>query len=91
MFLVAGTSALAVLVGMVISIFTYMVGKGVLVSWGLIGAELIGIFIGSMIGPRTSKYIPEKVLKIIFIVLALYVGLRYTTKGFFGRSIVPPF
>jgi len=91
MFLVAGTSALAVLVGMVISIFTYMVGKGVLVSWGLIGAELIGIFIGSMIGPRTSKYIPEKVLKIIFIVLALYVGLRYTTKGFLGRSIVPPF
>lgn len=91
MFLVAGTSALAVLVGMVISIFTYMVGKGVLVSWGLIGAELIGIFIGSMIGPRTSKYIPEKVLKIIFIVLALYVGLSYTTKGFLGRSIVPPY
>ena len=91
MFLVAGTSALCVLVGMIVSIFSYMVGKGVVVSWGLIGAELIGIFIGSMIGPRTSKYIPDKVLKIIFIVLAFYVGLRYTTKGFLGRSIVPPF
>ncbi len=91
MFLVAGTSALVVLIGMIISIFTYMVGKGVIVSWGLIGAELIGIFIGSMIGPRTSKYIPDKVLRIIFIVLAFYVGLRYTTKGFLGRSIVPPF
>jgi len=91
MFLVAGTSALVVLIGMIISIFTYMVGKGVIVSWGLIGAELIGIFIGSMIGPRTSKYIPDKVLRIIFIVLAFYVGLRYTTKGFIGRSIVPPF
>ena len=91
MFLVAGTSALCVLVGMVVSIFSYMVGKGVVISWGLIGAELIGIFIGSMIGPRTSKYIPEKVLKIIFIVLAFYVGLRYTTKGFLGYSIVPPF
>ncbi len=91
MFLVAGTSALVVLIGMIISIFTYMVGKGVLVSWGLIGFELIGIFIGSMIGPRTSKYIPDKVLRIIFIVLAFYVGLRYTTKGFFGKSIVPPF
>ncbi|MBN2126620.1 MAG: sulfite exporter TauE/SafE family protein [Deltaproteobacteria bacterium] len=91
MFLVAGTSALCVLVGMVVSIFSYMIGQGVLVSWGLVGAELIGIFIGSMIGPRTSKYIPDKVLKIIFIVLAFYVGLRYTSKGFLGRSVVPPF
>jgi len=91
MFLVAGTSALCVLVGMIVSIFSYMVGKGVVVAWGLIGVELIGIFIGSMIGPRTSKYIPEKDLKIIFIVLAFYVGLRYTTKGFLGHSIVPPF
>lgn len=91
MFLVAGTSALCVLVGMVVSIFSYMVGHAILVSWGLVGAELIGIFIGSMIGPRTSKYIPDKVLKIIFVVLAFYVGLRYTTKGFLGRSIVPPF
>jgi uncharacterized membrane protein YfcA len=91
MFLVAGTSALCVLIGMIVSIFTYMVGKGVVIAWGLIGAELIGIFIGSMIGPRTSKYIPDKVLKIIFVILAFYVGLRYTTVGFFGHSIVPPY
>jgi len=91
MFLVAGTSALCVLVGMIVSIFSYMVGQAVVISWGLIGAELVGIFIGSMIGPRTSKYIPDRVLKIIFIVLAFYVGLRYTTKGFLGYSVVPPF
>ena len=91
MFIVAGTSALCVLIGMIVSIFSYMVGKGVVIAWGLVGAELIGIFIGSMIGPRTSKYIPDKVLKIIFIILAFYVGLRYTTKGFLGYSVVPPF
>ena len=91
MFLVAGTSALTVLVGMIISIFTYMVVKGVPVFWPLIGIELVGIFVGSMIGPRTSKYIPDIWLKRIFVVLALYVGLRYTTKGFLGYSIVPPF
>jgi uncharacterized membrane protein YfcA len=91
MFLVAGTSALTVLVGMIISIFTYMVVKGVTIYWPLIGVELIGIFIGSMIGPRTSKYIPDIWLKRLFVVLALYVGLRYTTKGFLGYSIVPPF
>lgn len=91
MFLVAGTSALTVLIGMVVSIFTYMFIKGVPVHWMLIGVELVGIFIGSMIGPRTSKYIPDKWLQIIFIILALYVGIRYTTKGFLGTSIVPPF
>jgi hypothetical protein len=91
MFLVAGTSALAVLIGMIVSIFSYMFIKGVVVFWPLVGVELIGIFIGSMIGPRTSKYIPEIWLKRIFVILALYVGLRYVTKGFLGYSVVPPF
>ena len=91
MFLVAGTSALVVLVGMIVSIFSYMVGKGVVVQWGFIGIELLGIFVGSMIGPRTSKYIPDVWLKRIFVVLAFYVGVRYITKGFLGYSILPPF
>ncbi len=91
MFLVAGTSALTVLIGMMVSIFSYMVIKGVVVYWPLIGTELFGIFIGSMLGPRTSRYIPDIWLKRLFIVLAVYVGIRYTSKGFMGQSIVPPF
>jgi uncharacterized membrane protein YfcA len=91
MFLVAGTSALTVLVGMIVSIFSFMVLKGVVVYWPLIGIELFGIFVGSMIGPRTSRYIPDIWLKRIFVVLAIYVGIRYTSKGFLGQSIVPPF
>ncbi|MCG6894963.1 MAG: sulfite exporter TauE/SafE family protein [Desulfobacteraceae bacterium] len=88
MFVVAGTSALSVLIGMIFAIFNFMVLKGVEVHWALIGAELVGIFIGSMIGPRTGKYIPAKVLKGIFIALAIFIGLRYTLRGFFGISIV---
>ncbi len=88
MFVVAGTSALSVLIGMIFAIFNFMVLKGVMVHWPLIGVELIGIFIGSMIGPRTGKYIPEKVLKGIFIFLALYIGLRYTFRGFFGIAML---
>jgi uncharacterized membrane protein YfcA len=88
MFVVSGTSALAVLIGMVFAIFNFMVLKGVMVHWPLIGAELVGIFVGSMIGPRTQKYIPDKALKILFIVLAVYVGLRYTLRGFFGIDLV---
>ncbi|HIJ41998.1 MAG TPA: sulfite exporter TauE/SafE family protein [Deltaproteobacteria bacterium] len=91
MFLVAGTSGLVVLVGMIVSIFSYMVGKSVPVQWGFIGIELVGIFVGSMIGPRTSKYIPDIWLKRLFVLLAFYVGIRYITKGFLGYSIVPPF
>jgi uncharacterized membrane protein YfcA len=83
MFVAAGTSALAVLISMVLSIFNFMI-KGVTVDWMMIMVELVGIFIGSMVGPRTGKLIPEKGLKWFFIVLACYVGLDYTLRGFFN-------
>jgi uncharacterized protein len=89
MYIAAGTSAFAVLVGMITSITTFMVGKGVTIHWTLIGMELVGIFAGSLLGPRTSKYIPDIWLKRLFVVLALYVGIGYITKGFFGTSWVP--
>jgi uncharacterized membrane protein YfcA len=91
MYLVAGTSALAVLISMITSIFSYMVVKQVPVDFVMVGTELIGIFTGSLIGPYTSKYIPDIWLKRMFVILAIYVGLRYVSKGFFGYSIVPPF
>ncbi|WP_297058882.1 sulfite exporter TauE/SafE family protein [Thermosulfurimonas sp.] len=91
MFIVAGTSAFVVMIKMIIGIATYMLIKGVRVWWPLIGTELVGIFIGSMIGPRTQKYIPDIWLKRLFVLLAIYVGLRYTSKGFLGHSIVPPY
>jgi uncharacterized membrane protein YfcA len=89
MFIVAGTSALAVLVSMITSIFTFMFIKSVPVDFVLIGTELIGIFIGSILGPMTSKKIPEVWLKRLFVVLAVYVGVGYLTKGFMGKSIFP--
>ena len=88
MFIAAGTSAFAVLVGMVTSITSFMT-QGTVIHWSLIGTELIGIFVGSIIGPRTSKYIPDIWLKRLFVVLALYVGLGYVTKGFLGKAWVP--
>jgi len=87
MYVVAGTSALSVLIGMIFAIFNFMVLAGIQVHWPLIGAELVGIFIGSMIGPRTGKYIPDKVLKIIFIILAIYLGFKYFLRGFFGINL----
>ena len=89
MFIVAGTSALAVLVGMIVNIFNMMVVQQVGVDFVLISTELIGIAIGSVLGPVTSKKIPDVWLKRIFVVLAIYVGIGYLTKGFMGKSILP--
>ncbi len=89
MYIVAGTSALAVLISMITSIFTYMFVKGIPVDLFFIGVELIGIVIGSILGPITSKKIPDIWLKRLFVVLALYVGIGYATKGFLGKSILP--
>lgn len=86
MYLAAGTSALAVLVSMITSIVTLMT-KGTPIDWMLIGTELVGITIGSFIGPRTSQYFSDLMLKRIFIVLALYVGIGYLLAGFWGIKI----
>jgi uncharacterized membrane protein YfcA len=87
MYVVAGTSALAVLISMILSIINFM-ARGVLVDPLLIGIQLVGIFVGSLIGPRTGKYIPDKILRWIFIILAVYVGLGYTLAGFFGIKVL---
>lgn len=87
MYVVAGTSAMAVFVSMITSIFSYMFIKGIPVDLAFVGVELIGIFIGSVVGPYTSKYIPDVWLKRIFVVLAIYVGAGYTLRGFFDIRI----
>lgn len=89
MYVVAGTSAMAVLLSMITSIASYITVAKAGMDWTLIGLELIGIFVGSMIGPRTQKYIPDIWLKRLFVLLALYVGLGYFSQGFFGQKWVP--
>jgi uncharacterized membrane protein YfcA len=91
MFIVAGTSALAVFLSMITSIFSYVVIKGTFISWGLVGIEMVGVFVGAFIGPRTQRFFSEIWLKRMFVLLAIYVGVRYLSKGFFGQSWLPPF
>jgi len=86
MYLAAGTSALAVLVSMITSIITLM-SKGTPIEWSLIGLELVGITVGSIVGPMTSKYLSDALMKRIFIVLSLYIGTGYLLAGFYGIKI----
>jgi uncharacterized membrane protein YfcA len=83
MYLAAGTSAFAVLVGMVTSISTFMFG-GTPIYWPLIGIELGGIVLGSWVGPMTARFLPDIWLKRLFILLAFIVGINYVLRGFFG-------
>ena len=89
MYLVAGTSAMAVFIGMINSIASYMFAKSVPVHWSLIGLELVGVVVGSFVGPKTSKYIPDIWLKRLFIILAAITGIDYTCQGFFGFKVIP--
>lgn len=86
MYLAAGTSAFAVLVGMVTSIATFMT-SGTPVYWPLIGIELCGIVVGSWLGPITSRFLPDIWLKRLFIVIAFVVGINYVLRGFFGMRL----
>ena len=86
MYLAAGTSALAVLVSMVTSIITLLM-KGTPIEWHFIGLEMLGIAVGSFVGPMTSKYFSDVWLKRLFIVLSLYVGIGYLLAGFFNYKI----
>ena len=86
MYLAAGTSAFAVLVGMVTSISTFMFG-GTPVYWPLIGLELAGIVVGSWVGPITAKYLPDIWLKRLFVLVAFIVGINYVLRGFFGMRL----
>ena len=82
-YIVPGASVLAVLLTQTSAAVAWLM-KGVLYPIGLLIAGWIGLFIGSYIGPRTQKYIPQDYLFVLFAILAIYVGSGYVTRGFFG-------
>ncbi len=45
---------------------------------------MVGIVIGSWVGPITAKYLPDIWLKRLFILVAFIVGINYVLRGFFG-------
>ncbi len=77
MFIVAGTSAVAVIVAMITSILTYL-QLGVRADWILLGLELIGVVAGSVLGPWASQFFKERWLKGFLGGVLLYIGARYT-------------
>jgi len=91
MFLVPGTSALSILITMLVSAGNY-IQLGAQIDVKLLGIEIVGIVIGSFIGPHLSKILKEKKLRLILGFLLLYIGIGYTVgewvRKVFGIRIV---
>ncbi len=79
MFLVPGTSALSILITMLVSAGNYF-KLGAVIDWKIVGIEISGVIIGSFIGPYLSKYLKEKKLRLILGILLLFIGIGYTFR-----------
>jgi len=77
MFLVPGTSALSILITMVVSGGNYL-KMGAQVDYLLLSAEVVGVLIGPLAGPHFSKLLRERKLRLLLGLLLLYIGLGYT-------------
>ncbi|MBI4528635.1 MAG: sulfite exporter TauE/SafE family protein [Deltaproteobacteria bacterium] len=91
MFIVAGTSALAVLVASVTSVGSYLY-LGVKVDWLLAALELSGVVVGSLLGPWVSRYMRERFLRLLLAIVFLYIALGYAfggwIKAWLGISVI---
>jgi uncharacterized membrane protein YfcA len=76
MYVIAGTSALAIAIHSIASIANY-VRLGVQLDYALLAFLLVGVVIGSMIGPMISRRIPEKGLRAFLSAVLFLIGLRY--------------
>ena len=80
MFLVPGTSALSILITMVVSAGNYL-SMGAQIDLKMISIEIAGVVVGSFVGPHLSKVLREKKLRILLGIILLYIGIGYTFGG----------
>jgi len=76
MHIIAGTSALAISIHSMTSIANY-VRIGVDLDYWLLGILAIGIVVGSVVGPIVSRWIPEKGLRVLLMIILFLIGLKY--------------
>jgi uncharacterized membrane protein YfcA len=77
MYIIAGTSALAISLHSMTSIANYM-RLGIELDYPLLGLLVVGLIIGSVVGPLISRFIPERGLRVLLMTVLFMIGLRYT-------------
>ncbi len=76
MYLVVGTSLVALMIPLAVSVATYLALR-VHVDWALVATEIPGILLGSFLGPVLNSYFNEKALKTFVAVVLLGIGVYY--------------
>ena len=76
MYVIAGTSALAIAIHSITSIGNYM-RLGITLDLPMLGFLLVGVVVGSSLGPVLSKYLPENGLRGLLAGILVLIGLRY--------------
>ena len=76
MYLVVGTSLVALVIPLTVSVLTYLALQ-VSVDWRLVAVEVPGVLAGSFLGPLLNRYMNEKALKTFVAVVLLAIGIHY--------------
>lgn len=76
MYIVAGTSVLSILVSSLTSIVNY-IHMGSHLDFAMMGIELIGVAIGTVVAAQLSKYVKALYMKIFCAIILFYIGFGY--------------
>jgi uncharacterized membrane protein YfcA len=76
MYLVVGTSLVALMIPLSVSVLTYLALE-VGVDWKLVAVEVPGVLVGAFIGPALNRYMNERALKTFVAAVLLAIGLYY--------------
>ncbi len=77
MFLVVGTSLVALMIPLVVSVATYLALQ-VKVDWLLVAIEVPGVLAGSFLGPLLNRTLNETALKTTVAAILLGIGVFYS-------------
>jgi uncharacterized membrane protein YfcA len=76
MYLVIGTSLVALMIPLTVSVLTYLALE-VAMDWKLVAVEVPGVLVGAFIGPALNRYMNEKALKTFVAAVLLAIGIYY--------------
>jgi uncharacterized protein len=76
MYLVVGTSLVALMIPLTASVLTYLALQ-VNMNWLLVAVEVPGVLIGSLVGPLLNRRMNERLLKTFVAVVLLAIGGYY--------------
>jgi uncharacterized protein len=76
MYLVVGTSLVALMIPLTVSVLTYLALQ-VRVDWTLVAVEVPAVLVGSFLGPVLNRYLNDRWLKTFVAVVLLAIGVYY--------------